>query len=385
VPTRPIDYPTNQTAKRALNQMSNTRRAASTCDQYRRKVLQLQMSAIGRKNTAETFTLRTPTPDECSNLELLHEFRHWSIGKKRSTWDLYRAAVLWHMRAVMDVDPSESNRKIYEEMNAERCPEPSKRLLPEIKAATSIPLKDLNKLIDELLSSNQASRNRGVQTQCWLLAALATGLRPNEWEHANLKQMDGGQWVLHVLNSKRKVAIPAHMELKFYQDKYPHLNIKNRFDIEALGFENVSIDRKMTREIPISDRDLSWVQNHLAAIEAHIAQGESFDDYYQHCRQALYRACLKVFDGKKRYTLYVMRHQFAANIKNKYPKERVADLMGHDCPESAPKDYASRSKGYPEFRQYRNAQTTPPESHSADAGAPVVVPPSDADQRQVQN
>ncbi len=367
--------------------MKNTRRAPSTSIQYGRKVLQLQMSAIQRKYPTETFDLRVPTPDECSNTELLEEFRLWSVGKSRASWDLYRAAILWHMRDVLDKDPSEENQRIYDLMNAERCSDETKKMQKGLKAADSIPIKDLNKLIDALLASNQQSKNIGVETQCWLLAALATGLRPNEWETAYLAQTEDGRWRLHVDNSKRKVAIPAHLEVKFYQDKYPHLDIKNRFDIESLGFENISIDRKKNRVIPVNDKDLIWVQNHLAGIANHRNNGGQFDDYYQSCRQALFRACLNAFGGNKRYTLYTMRHQFSANIKNKFSKEEVADLMGHDSIESAPKDYASRRKGHPEFRQYRQTTTHPPATHSADAGAGRMVPSpeSDGDSRQVEN
>lgn len=365
--------------------MSNTRRTSQTSAQYRRRVIQLQLSAIQRRTPVEVFSLQASNPDECRNEDLLQEFKLWAPGKSRASWDLYRAAVLWHMRAALDADPSESNKKVYAELNQERFPEETpRRNLMEKKRADSIPKKDLYKLIDELLCSNKRIKNIGIKTQCWLLAALATGLRPNEWETAYLKKTDDDQWVLCVNNSKRKVAMPAHMELKFYQQKYPDLSIENRFDIESHGFENIPMDRQMTREIPVDERDLIWVENHLAGIAQNRQDGNTFSYYYDSCRQALLRACVKTFDGKKRYTLYVMRHQFAANIKNKYSQEKVAELMGHDDIGSAPKNYASRRKGYPEFRQYRNADVTPPETHAADTVAPSAPAGSVGDDRQVQ-
>ena len=80
-----------------------------------------------------------------------------------------------------------------------------------------------------------------------------------------------------------------------------------------------------------------------------------------------------------------MRHQFSANVKNKFTKEEVADLMGHDSIESAPKDYASRKKGHPEFRQYRIASTQPPDAHPADSGNSNATSPTEGDTREVEN
>jgi integrase len=49
---------------------------------------------------------------------------------------------------------------------------------------------------------------------------------------------------------------------------------------------------------------------------------------------------------EKIYTLYVLRHQFAANSKAKYSREEVAILMGHTNVASNNKYYASKRHGH---------------------------------------
>lgn len=334
--------------------MKNARRSRSTEDQYRSRVRQLQMSAIERRTPPEIFELTSANPNDCTIPALLAEFEAWSKDKTRASWDLYRAAVLWHMRTSLSENPSAEGNEAYLQMNSLKHHGDKKTVSPhEVKKPKALPKADLDKIINALLDSNQPRKNVGVKTQCWLLAGLATGLRPNEWETAHLKENPDGQWALHVDNSKRKTSIPAHMEVAFYKKEFPQLNIKNRFDIESHGFERISISRKMERAININEKDLIWVQNHLAGIAGNDQSGGSFQQYFDSCRHALFRACEAAFNGKKRYTLYVMRHQFAANMKNIYSKEEVADLMGHDDEGSAPKHYASRKHGHAEFLQAR--------------------------------
>lgn len=369
--------------------MSNTRRKPSTAEQYRTRVRQLQLSAIARQTPTEVFELTATNPNDCSLADLFAEFQAWAPGKSLASWDLYRAAVLWHMRAQLDSNPSDETRAIYDQMNALRFPNAESN--PQsggIKKPNSLPNKDLDKIIDALLESNQRDKNVGIKTQCWMLAALATGLRPIEWETAQLEQLDGNKWVLRVKNSKRKSSIPAHMEVEFYKKEFPHLNIKNRFDIESHGFDSVQIERKMERTIEVSEKDLPWVQNHLIGIKAHLQSGGEFKNYYDSCRHALFRACNKAFNGKKMYSLYIMRHQFSANMKNIHSKEVVAELMGHDDIGSAPKDYASRKHGHPEFRQARQSTLISQASQNQESAAPTGAAggniAGDADGRQAQ-
>lgn len=357
--------------------MTNNRRSLATTEQYRTRVRQLQLSAIERQTPVEIFELTGVHPDSCSLEDLLTEFNLWAKGKSRASWDLYRAAVLWHMRSALDANPTDAARAIYAEMNRLRYQEKTQEQgRASITKPKGIPKTDLNKIIDALLDSNQRGKSVGIKTQCWMLAALSTGLRPNEWESARIDQIAEGKWVLTCDNSKRKVSIPAHMEVEFYKKEYPDLELKNRFDIEAHGFERVQLERKMTRQIELNERDAGWVQNHLSGLHEHIRCGGTFLQYYDACRHALSRACDNAFRGKKRYTLHVMRHQFAANMKNIYSQEEVAELMGHDDIGSAPKDYASRRFGHPEFLSARRSvQPEQAGQITADGAAPTPPGP----------
>jgi hypothetical protein len=339
------------------------RRTASTESTYIRKVHQLQNSALARLRGQEEFNLYAIDPTECDDADLVVEFKLWAQGRPRASWDLYRAAILWHLRRRLDQSPSENIKSCYDEVNQLRFIEPESKSkdLPEyrdLKPACSIPKRDLDRIIDALLASNRRDKNLGIKTQCWLLAGLATGLRPNEWETAYLTQHGENKWFLTAPNSKRKASIPAEIEVKHFQAAYPGLAIQNRFDIESAGFPMTVISREQERTIPVKAEDVVWVQNHLAAVREHLETGTPFSIYFNACRQALTRACKSAFGGRKRYTLYVARHQFSANIKNIYTKDEVAALMGHDDVESAPKLYASRNLGYPEFRELRKTRMT---------------------------
>lgn len=351
--------------------MKNNRRSSSTNAQYTRRVRQLQLSAIARKTPVEVFELTAANRWDCSLADLFAEFKLWAPGKSRASWDLYRAAILWHMRSTLDSNPSDENRAIYDAMNQCRFHEEQPTRTGKPIKPIFFPPKDFNKVIDALLTSNQRSKNIGVKTQCWLLAAVATGLRPNEWETARLEQTSDEKWLLHVKNSKRKESIPAHMEVEFYKKEFPHLNIKNRYDIEAHGFESVHIERKQYRTIEINEKDLPWVQNHLFGIDEHLKNGGNFKNYYDSCRHALFRACEKAFNGKKMYSLYVARHQYSANMKNIHSKETVAELMGHDDVGSAPKHYASRRHGHPEFLGARQSAIPIQDAQKQSDGHPI--------------
>ena len=223
---------------------------------------------------------------------------------------------------------------------------PRKRKMPE---------RDLA-MIQDALARYRGYNLNGYGLSAWIDATITAGLRPSEWESAELQMLDDpetGLPVPHLVckNSKRKEAAPAFFDIAKAQQAHPDLEINNVFDMERHGIESTFFPREMSRSIPLSDEDAKIVQRHLSLISSEIRTGISFEQYYDKCRKLLDRVCADVFKGKKRYTLYSMRHQFAANGKNIFTREELALRMGHDSIRTAQNAYASRSHGNASFKE----------------------------------
>lgn len=179
-----------------------------------------------------------------------------------------------------------------------------------------IRLADYDLLIPNL--SNPARKGEfSKRAALWLMAAVATGLRPREWEHAEL---DAKQGLLHAENAKATNG-------------------------RATG---------PVRSVPVAPEDIGVVQAHLESLRELKAKGYSWVQIHTHCAVALNRACKALWgnDPTKRYALYSARHQFSANTKATHTPEEVAALLGHASVRTARTHYAPRRSAWPKFRNY---------------------------------
>jgi len=184
----------------------------------------------------------------------------------------------------------------------------------------------------DLLIPNLSSPVRGGEfskrTALWLMAAVATGLRPREWEHAEL---DEAQGMLHARNAK------------------------------ATNGRGTGV----VRSVPVATEDVTVVRAHLQSIRELKEKGYSWLQIHAHCSVALNRACKSLWgnDPTKRYALYSARHQFSANSKAIHTPEEVAALLGHASVRTARTHYAPRRSAWPKFRDYakhKHEQTKKP-------------------------
>lgn len=335
------------------------RRHASTEQQYRTLARQIERqtaAALYPHDKDEEGFLDTA---HCLPTEILAEFTRWAKDKQRGTFDVYRAAMLWAFSQGIFHDRPEA-RECYLAVREMRSSAPRVgKANRDVLHPISIPQADLDRLVNHLLANNK-KKNLGVFTQDWLFAGIATGLRPSEWEFAELQEypQPSGKthYALKVKNSKRKAAVPVNMQIEAARQEFPLEEIHSIFDAEELGAAHISTETPEYRFIPLDQRDAIWVAGHLQNIRKHLDSGEPFEKYYDACRKCLLRTCQKVFKGKKVYTLYVMRHQFAANAKAKYSREQVAALMGHSDIASANKYYASKRHGHRKGQGEKNIQ-----------------------------
>ncbi|MFM0240274.1 site-specific integrase [Paraburkholderia phytofirmans] len=182
-----------------------------------------------------------------------------------------------------------------------------------------IPKRDYDLLVANLANPTRASEYSKLAA-LWLMAGLATGLRPCEWENACLSE-DGR--VLEVQNAKATNG-------------------------RATG---------KSRIVPVSTDDFSVIRAHIESIQELRARGLEFSAIQKGCSQAIRRMCATLWpdDAKRAYALYSARHQFSANTKAIASPEEVAALLGHRSTRTARRHYAQRRSAWSEFRHQASA------------------------------
>lgn len=284
-----------------------------------------------------------------------------------SNFQTYRSAVLFHLVESTQNGGEAVLRKIQPEIDR------AKRITPfrekrtgkrdEISYMRRIISRDLKKLRAKL-QLYAGYRQYGIWADDWIMATMATGLRPNEWENAKLIRLDSidgstNNYELQCRNSKRKRYIPPFVDLARVNAENPGSAIESVFDMEVQGLARTEVKRPSHRRIPIKDEDVPVVERHLANLQSNIQSGIHFTKSYEWCRKLLFRTCQEIFGGKKNYTLYSFRHQFAANGKTKYSREELAQIMGHDAVKSAENSYAAKrfaDKGHLEAQRTNRRQ-----------------------------
>jgi len=168
----------------------------------------------------------------------------------------------------------------------------------------------------------------GITTLAWLLSGIFTGLRPLEWQSAQLIINSTGGSELHVKNAKNTNK-RSHGE-----DRIIHLSNITDSELEIIRLQLINVTAALGK---------SDVQN---------LENTGLEDLYRNCRDCLYKANRKLWPRKTKFiSLYSARHQFAADAKKSgLSKEAIAALMGHASVETAGTHYGRRVSGRGGFR-----------------------------------
>lgn len=148
----------------------------------------------------------------------------------------------------------------------------------------------------------------GANLMLWMYAAVATGLRPNEWLTA--EWIDNEKTVLRCENFK-------HNEERSY-GTHREINLK--------GYDPFYLD---------------CVRNHLKVFQGFAEEGMN-TTYYQGCARLLRAMNEKLWPRRNaNITLYTGRHQFSANAKSDETVSEVARaaLMGHKTTKTSREGY----------------------------------------------
>lgn len=277
------------------------------------------------------------------------DFLEWS------TFSTYRSALLWHLDQNKENPAYETAlEKLMEYssmsgIQARTTPQKKRRVISQT---------DLHALIEEL--SDRGHRSKwAYRSVYWLLAGLATGLRPIEWENAAWE--DEAHTALVVNNAKIKLAAPAFLR-KEQPDEAGATEYKSRVPT--------------TRTIPVlNSKDSFNIETHMNLIRAGLAEGADFTHYYEQCRRAIWLACRKLWGDKKTYSLYTVRGQYSANQRATVGSAKTSVLMGHSRPDSpSAAHYGKANQAHKGFsRRPENSQQV---EHLVEAPlqAPAAIP-----------
>jgi integrase len=232
----------------------------------------------------------------------------------KRTWTLYRCAVRFNLRqAAAYADESElgAYSQALNVLDSE-TQEQAKRKgsATSSKKAKKLSQNDVSTLIDYVRA--QKGQRLAIQACAFVIAALATGLRPSEWPGAKLSQEPDGTWLLTVRNAKA-----------------------------TNGRGNGS--SRTLRLIDVSAQELVAIEGMTLIAAVTDQEPGGYPGWQKRLRHYLYRAARAALGRRANYpSLYTFRHQFAANAKANHSREEVAAMMGHGSAATAGRNYAKR-------------------------------------------
>lgn len=237
-----------------------------------------------------------------------------------------------------------------------------------------IPEADIGPILNGLLSANSSKQAWAAKTTSWLMAGIATGARPGEWETAFW--LDRERRILRLPNSKLKKQAPitwAHIparlltraeneliamaeadsanvatvlksaerqarlvarNLAFFDEAEADLDPASEVALESLRrlraweLQNAEL---AWRDIEVPWRGVGAVSSHLRTVQEYLSGGgdNTFKRMYNGCRAALAKACERAFRDGRLYSLYDTRSTASANMQATVGPEVAAMLMGH--------------------------------------------------------
>lgn len=309
-------------------------------------------------------------------VELLRSDTTLTTGSKAT----YRASIIWALKQPDIEFPQESRDRGLELISTFN---PRGGVDQEITrsartSARAIPEQDLGPLLNGLLSARSSRRNWAAKTTAWLVAGIATGARPGEWESAYWLDRERG--ILRLPNAKLKKQAPVTWQhiperllnladadlaamakadldnvsavisaakrhsdllarnLAFFDKAEAGAEADNAAAIETLRrlraweLHNAGL---AWRDIEVPFRSFGAVDSHLTNIQQYLASepdedgAPTFHRLYDGCRHALHAACLRTFEDGRLYSLYDTRSTAAANMQATFGTETAAAVMGH--------------------------------------------------------
>jgi len=246
----------------------------------------------------------------------------WLLVKNKtirpSTLRLYRSALLFYMGSI-DCGYSDEG-ELKSTMDLIREIRPTKTINAPAKTSSSKLKTIKEKQLLHLVVEMQASKFKWDAIAAdVLLGTIVTGLRPIEWEGAQILPCDG--------NSKQEAD-----EIILLVQNAKATNGRSCGDTRTLVIPNQA--------------GAEFVLKTICHRDSQKACGISFGSFIKQTSRALARSWKKIYGSEPSASLYTARHQFSANAKNLYPRTVVALLLGHVSEETASVHYGKRRSGW---------------------------------------
>ncbi len=224
-----------------------------------------------------------------------NEFARWLANQRLdyrpTTWRFYRQSALYLIESWPDADLEAVALVLYEVPSVARKPPPR----TSARKLKRIPAPDFRSLCRYL--TRKSSTNAAWETRDWLIAGVATGLRPGEWRQSTLIRR-GDQHLLAFIREKTTNG--------------RSLGEQAVLDVSALGAIELAAIQRMT------EHGGAW-----HATKQYAPKQES-------CGQVLRAACRSLWPRRTRgYSLYSCRHQATSHCKAALTVEEVAAVLGH--------------------------------------------------------
>lgn len=236
----------------------------------------------------------------------------------RNTWKQYKNALRYHAEQMIEIqhekvvaEEAQAAIRMLDRETSEGCMKSGTRT-SALKQKT-FKKADFDKVI-AYLQEHVGKHRYACTLTIWLKASRLTGLRPSEWEHADLTQI---------------YSVPA-------------LVIRNAKATNGRangGERTLLLDR-------ITDEELGVVKEMIEMLVGYETE-IPFSKLQKLLGDYMNRATRNCFGKRQKYpTLYSSRHQFSADAKySGLSKAEVAALLGQASDETAGIHYARKSSG----------------------------------------
>jgi hypothetical protein len=245
------------------------------------------------------------------------QFVGWLISHKslwaRTTWRQYKASVVYTLQQEAQKTQSSIAQEALDALlpvDVEGCVAKTRKTSGS--KLKRFPAKDYRMLIQWM---QQHPGQWHTDLTRWLTAALLTGLRPQEWAHAQWVR-SGSSDALLVANAKTT-------------------NQRSHGPTRTLLLDG------------LTDSERQLIRAHIQRCQEWEKTGQ-FKSFYQGCSATLTRLGRLLWPGRQQYpTLYSARHQFSADAKaSGFRREELAAMMGHAVDDTAVKHYGRKVAGH---------------------------------------
>jgi len=189
------------------------------------------------------------------------------------------------------------------------------------KYCLSMPKANMPLVKKLLISQNQYALYR-KRAYYYLLAGIATGLRPVEWFKTTFVDKKDAHKLLEL--DKGLENWYRQLVRKNHQDLSGYLLVENSKNTNGRSTGKYRI-------VPVMKNDVDNVKTHMQYIKDsnNVLLADGQNTYLKQCQNALSRASKKLFpNSEKPLSLYSARHQYCANYRRAFYNSKIAKGIG---------------------------------------------------------